>query len=76
MNPLVLFFGLVVIREFCYRFKFSIAYYELLTIDAPYTDYDDEVRNDNVLKVDKKSIDKNKEALERMRKRRQSKERK
>lgn len=36
----MLFFGLISIREFQYRFKNSIAYYEILTLDAPYTDYD------------------------------------
>ena len=65
-----LFWGLISIREFNYRFKHSVAYYELLTLDAPYTDYDfndKENKQENI--VDDEAIRKNMEALERAKER-------
>jgi len=59
----VLFFGLVSIREFQYRFKNSIAYYQILTIDVPRTDYN--VKDSKKPAVDDKAIKLNEEALER-----------
>jgi len=62
-----LFWGLITIREFNYRFTNSVAYYEILTLDVPYTDYgsENEESNNGSASVDEESIRKNKEALER-----------
>ena len=69
---MTIFWGLVNIREFNYRFTNSVAYYDILTLDAPkmpsYDDEDESGENKEV-KVDEASIRKNKEALERALKR-------
>ena len=62
-----MFWGLITIREFNYRFTNSVAYYEILTLDVPYTDYgsENEESNNGSASVDEESIRKNKEAQER-----------
>ena len=66
---------MISIREYNYRFKNSVAYYELLVIDAPYTDYHYNDKEDNNSGsgnkkhiVDDDSIRKTAEAIERMKK--------
>lgn len=72
---MTLFWGLITIREFNYRFTNSVAYYEILTLDVPYTDYNSDDENDNGAEsIDEESIKKNKEALERAKKRKNKKE--
>ncbi len=64
-----MFFGLISIREFQYRFKNSVAYYEILTLDAPYTDYDHTKDKKTPPVVDDDAIRLNKEAQEERRNR-------
>ena len=66
IEPLILFGGLIYIREYNYRFKNSIAYYQLLTLDVPYTDYDHKDKKKEVV-VDDESIELNKRSLEKAR---------
>lgn len=40
MAPLILFWGLMVIPEFMYRFKHSVPYYEILALDVARVEYD------------------------------------
>lgn len=71
--PLNLFFGLLTIPEFNYRFKLSVAKYELMALDVARVIYD---RDDEEKKTiaDKESIRLNEESLKKVRKRREKEE--
>lgn len=60
-----MFWGLLTIREFNFRFTNSVAYYEILTLDVPkLPSFDDDGDGEQSHEIDSESIRKNKEALE------------
>lgn len=60
-----MFCGLIVINEFCYRFKNSVAYYQLMTLDVPFTDYHYKEKEKNKgHEIDDRSVELNRIAYE------------
>ncbi|WP_163356474.1 hypothetical protein [Dysgonomonas sp. 25] len=68
LQPLVLFFGLIVIPEYMYRFKGSVAKYELMILDVTRVVYDKEDTHKRKF-ADQESIRLNEESLRKARER-------
>lgn len=70
LEPLFLFWGLITIPEFMYRFKGSVAKYELMLLDVARVVYDKEPKEkQNKKKADAESIRLNEESLRKARER-------
>lgn len=73
LEPLILFWGLITIPEFMYRFKGSVAKYELMALDVARVVYDKD-NKENKVKADKESIRLNEESLRKARERHKQEE--